>query len=734
MRFRWIAVVLLAIAAPLPLRAQEPPPYLDNRQPVAKRIDDLLARMTLEEKVGMCHANTIFTIAGVPRLGIPDLTMADGPMGVREEVGAGFRVLNRDDDFATAMPAPIALAATWDVAMARLCGETIGSEALARGKHVMLNPAINIMRSPLGGRGFEYFGEDPYLTGQLAVNFIQGEQSQGVAACVKHFAVNNQETQRGTVNVELDERTLREIYLPAFEASVQQGGALAVMGAYNKVRGFYCCENSELLNIILKTQWGFQGVVISDWGAVHSTDLAATSGLDIEMGTSGPYDRYFLANPFLEGLKSGKYPVSAVDEKVRRILYVMFTLNLIGENNAKRTGALNTPDHHEAARRIAEKAIVLLKNEQNLLPLAVGKDKTIAVIGDNAVAKHTHAGYGATVKASYEITPLEGITRLVGDRAKISFAQGYPAPGARGGRRGAAPPTTAPEQLAAEAVALAKQSDLVIYVGGLNHTRNYDDEGSDRRDLKLTPGQDALLKQLLAVNPKTVVVLNGGGPIDMTAWLDKAPAVLMSWYGGMEAGNALARVLFGEVSPSGKLPCTFPKALSDSPAHALNAFPGSNGVVKYDEGILVGYRWFDTKQIEPLFAFGHGLSYTTFAYRNLKLVTGTDPSGPVLTAQFDLTNTGQRDGAEVAQVYVQDPQSSLPRPEKELRGFRKISLKPGETQTVSIPLNADAFSYYDPQKSAWVAEAGVFDVHIGGSSRDLKLQASFDLPKTRVTP
>jgi beta-glucosidase len=727
MRFRWIAVVLLAIAAPL--LGQEAPLYLDASQPVEKRIDDLLARMTLEEKVGMCHANTIFTVAGVPRLGIPDLTMADGPMGVREEVGAGFRVLNRDDDFATAMPAPIALAATWDVEMARLCGQTIGREALARGKNVMLNPAINIMRSPLGGRGFEYFGEDPYLTGRLAVSFIQGEQSQGVAACVKHFAVNNQETQRGTINVELDERTLREIYLPAFKAAVTEANALAVMGAYNKVRGVYCCESDYLLNKILKDQWGFKGAVISDWGAVHSTDLAAVSGLDIEMGTSGPYERYFLADPFLEGLKNGKYPVPAVDEKVRRILYVMFKLNLIGKNNAKRNGALNAPDHHDAARRIAEEAIVLLKNEQNLLPLSAGAYKTIAVIGDNAIAKHTHAGYGATVKASYEITPLEGIAKLVGDGAKVSFAQGYPAPNPRGGRRGAAAPTTAPEQLAAEAVALAKRSDLVIYVGGLNHTRNYDDEGSDRRDLKLTPGQDELLTQLLAANPKTVVVLNGGGPIDMTAWLDKAPAVLMSWYGGMEAGNALARVLFGEVSPSGKLPCTFPKALSDSPAHALNAFPGSNGVVKYEEGVLVGYRWFDTKQIEPLFPFGHGLSYTSVEYSNLKLVPAAD-SAAVVTVQFDLTNTGQREGAEVAQVYVQDVQSTLSRPTRELKGFRKIALKPGEKKTVSIPLDRAALSYYDPDQSAWIAEAGDFVIHVGSSSRDLKLKETFKLAQT----
>lgn len=726
-----LAMVLIHLL-PASLLAQAPAEiFRDPSQPIEKRIDDLLSKLTLEEKVSFCHANSIFATAGVPRLGIPELTMDDGPMGVREDVGNNFANLNRTDDFATAFPTPIALAATWDPKMAHLTGKTIGAEAAYRGKNIMLAPAINIQRTPLNGRCFEYYGEDPYLSGILATQYILGQQSEGVASCVKHFAVNNQETLRASINVELDERTLREIYLPAFKMAVQKGGALAVMAAYNKVRGQYCAENDALLNKVLKTEWGFKGVVISDWGGVHTTDGAALGGLDIEMGTSSNYERFWLAAPFLEGLKSGKYPLSVVDEKARRHLYVMFKLKMFDAPPATRPGALNTPEHHIASRAVAEQSMVLIKNDQNLLPLEVTKTKTIAVIGANAIQKFAHTGFGAGVKSTYEITALEGITTYVGDRAKVTSLAGYVMPGARGNRgrgRGASQPASAPvadTTLLDAAIAAAKSADVVIYVGGLNHSRGYDDEGADKQDLKLPGGQDQLIAELIKANPKTVVVLETGSPVEMP-WLGQASTVLQAWYGGMEAGNALARVLFGDVNPSGKLPCSFPRTLSDSPAHAMNAFPGANGVVKYEEGLLVGYRWFDTKKIEPLLPFGYGLSYTKFEYSNLK-ITPTTGNGPLATVQFDITNTGTREGAEVAQLYVQDVQSTLPRPEKELKGFVKVSLKPGERQTLSVQLDQGALSYFDPERHGWLAEAGEFKILVSGHSRDVRLIGSYQL-------
>ncbi len=729
-----IAVVVLS----RPALAQPTAVYLDTNQPIEKRIDDLLSRLTLEEKVALCHANSIFNTAGVPRLGVPELAMDDGPMGVREDVGNGFAVLNRPDDFATALPSPIAVAATWDPNMALLTGQTIGAEAMYRGKHVMLGPAINIMRTPLCGRNFEYYGEDPYLAGAIATEYIKGLQSQGVAACVKHFASNNQEVQRNSINVEMDERTLREIYLPAFKAAVKDGGALAVMAAYNKFRGNYCAENDYLLNKVLKGEWGFKGIVVSDWGGVHSTDGAALGGLDAEMGTSSNYDRFYLAAPFLEGLKSGKYPVSLVDEKARRHLYVMFKLKMFDPPPSTKQGSLNTPEHHEAARTVAEQSMVLLKNDRNLLPLDIGKTKTIAVIGANSVQKFTHSGFGATVKATYEITALDGITKYVGDRAKVTTANGYAMPSGRGARgRGRGAPTqpaaaatnSADPQLLDAALAVAKTADVVVFVGGLGHVRGYDDEGGDKIDLKLPGGQDELIAKLIATNPNTIVVLCAGSPVEMP-WLAQAPAVLQAWYGGMEAGSALARVLFGDVNPCGKLPCTFPNALSDSPAHALGVYPGTGGVVKYEEGLLVGYRWFDTKNMTPLLPFGHGLSYTKFDYSNLKIVPAANSPDRLVTLEFQISNSGPRDGSEVAQVYVQDLQSSLMRPLKELKAFRKVFLKAGEKQTISIPLDRTAFSYFEPDKRGWLAEAGDFKLLVGSSSRDIRLDGNYKLAES----
>jgi beta-glucosidase len=722
--------------------AQERPPYLDGTKPVEVRIEDLLSRLTLEEKVPLVHANGHFSAAGVPRLGIPDLIMDDGPLGVREEVGEHGVVLDHKDDFATAMPGTLGLAAAWDVDLAKAYGTVIGQEAKHRGKDIMLGPAVNIQRTPLCGRNFEYMGEDPFLTSRLAVNYIEGEQAQGVSSCVKHFAANSQEYQRGSINEIIDERALREIYLPAFRAAVQEAGVMTVMGAYNQINGQHCCENERLLNEILKNEWGFKGAVISDWGGVHHTDLAALNGMDIEMGSRQDYDEYYLANPFLEGLKSGKFPVSVLDDKVRRHLQVMFKLNLIHDpsvppaTNAAPPTQLSTRAHQEIALKIAEESFVLLKNKE-LLPLNPAQTKTIAVIGANAVARFAHGGGSAMIKPPYEITALEGISNRLGGNVKLIYAQGYNPPvdsgrvGFRPKPEAIAPPLDR-SKLVAEAVAAAKSADVVIYVGGLNHHGGYDTEGADRKDIKLPGGQDELIQKVVQANPKTVVVLYGGGAVEMDAWLAQVPALLYAWYPGLEGGNALAHVLFGDVNPSGKLPCTFPKRLADSPAHALDAYPGTNGKVVYKEGLLVGYRWFDTKQIEPLFPFGYGLSYTQFKYSDLNLAPAQDASGPPVTVEFELANTGSRAGAEVAQVYVQEVSPSLPRPLKELKGFKKVLLQPGEEQKVSVVLDRNAFAHYDPDKKGWVADKGAYKILVGSSSRDLLLNGKFELAETTV--
>jgi beta-glucosidase len=710
-RLALLTMTLNVLTTGMKLAAQDHPAYLDTTKPIEARVDDLLGRLTVEEKVSMVHAQSTFSVPGVERLGIPELWMDDGPMGVRQEVGEGFRNLDRQDDASTAMPATLGLAATFNKELAHSYGAVIGQEARQRKKNIMLGPSLNIQRTPLCGRNFEYLGEDPFLTSRIAVNYIQGEQAQGVGSCAKHFAANNQENQRDSINVEMDERTLREIYLPAFRATVQEAGVLSVMGAYNLFRGQHCCESKYLLNDVLKGEWGFKGLAMSDWGGVHSTELAALNGMDMEMGTRPPYADNYLANPFLEGLKSGKYPMSAVDEKVRRHLYVMFKLNMIYDPasppaKAEATGVLSTKEHQEVARRVAEESMVLLKNE-GFLPLNPGKLKTVAIIGANAVAKFSSGGGSANLKTPYEVTPLEGISNRLGGGVKLVYAQGYNAPGGRGRRdRG------------------AKSADAVIYVGGLNHNGGYDTEGADRKDLKLPSGQDELLSQIVNANPRTAVVFFGGGAVEMGPWLSKTPSVLYAWYPGMEGGNALARVLFGDVSPSGKLPCTFPKQLADSPAHALNAYPGTNGTVTYAEGLLVGYRWFDTKKIEPLFPFGHGLSYTTFNYSKLKLV---NRKGAAVSVQFDVANTGKKEGSEVAQVYVQEVQPSLPRPMKELKGFEKVTLKPGQRKTISIPLDDRAFAYYAPDKQGWVADAGDYELLVGSSSRDIRLHDEFKL-------
>jgi beta-glucosidase len=713
-----ILVLLLSVALAGVLRAQERPVYLDGRQPREARVEDLLRRLTLNDKITLLHGDSKFTTAAIPRLAIPRRWLSDGPHGVREDIGPDtWKPAGRTDDFATCMPAQIALAATWNPALAQTEGEAIGQEAMARGKQIMLGPGLNIQRTPLCGRNFEYLGEDPFLAGQMAAGYINGVQSQGVASCVKHFAANNQELDRMTVNVEMDERTLREIYLPAFQAAVQEAGVLAVMGAYNQFRGQHCCENDYLLNKILKGEWGFQGMVVSDWGGAHDTHEAACNGLDLEMGTENrSYDDYYLANPFLAGLRSGQYPLSLLDDKVRRNLRVMFATHQFDD---RAPGSINTPAHQATARQVAEEAVVLLKNQGAALPLDLSRIHSLAVIGENADLRQAHGGDSSGIKAFYEITPLEGIIGRVGGRVNVTYAKGY---GAEGG-----------PDLLRQAVLAARQADVAIIFAGLGHGPYCDTEGTDRKDLRLPYGQDELIGQVRQANPKTIVVLVSGSPVQMDPWLADVPAVLEAWYSGMEGGNAVARVLFGDVSPSGKLPCTFPKRLEDSPAHACKAYPGTNGTVHYAEGLLVGYRYFDTREIEPLFPFGHGLSYTHFDYSNFKLTQGTEAGGPLATVEFELANTGDQAGAEVAQVYIHQSQPGLPRPFKELKGFRKLFLQPHERRTVSIPLDQSAFAFYDPDQHGWLAEKGEYEIFVGSSSRDIRLSGKLALAQTRLS-
>jgi len=717
-------LVLAACAAGFTgLRAEERPAYLDPGQPRETRVEDLLRRLTIEEKIGMLHADSKFSTAPVPRLGVPTRWLTDGPHGVREDVGPHtWNPAGRTDDYATYMPALSALASTWNVDLARAYGEVLGEECRARGKDILLGPIADIARTPLSGRLYEYFGEDPFLNARFSVNYIRGVQDHDVAACIKHFAGNNQEMGRATIDMDMDERTLREIYLPPFEAAVKKAGVWAVMGAYTKFRGEHCAYSDYLINKILKGEWGFQGLVMSDWGGTYDTRQAVLGGLDLEMGTltSGteearPYKDYYLANPFLEGLRKGEYPTSLLDDKVRRNLRPMFAMHVF---DARKPGSLNTPEHQATAQRIAEEGMVLLKNEGDALPLDPSRVTSLAVIGENAVRHNANGFFGAGVKTMHEITPLEGIVKRLGDRANITYSIGYAKLGG--------------SNLIERAVAAARQAEVAVIVAGLNHSRYLDDEGWDRKNLRLPYDQDELIQRVVQANPRTIVVLISGPAIEMDPWLDRVPAVLQANYPGMEGGTALARVLFGDVDPSGKLTCTYPKRLMDSPAHALGTYPGTNGTLFYTEGLLVGYRWFDTKNIEPLFPFGYGLSYTRFEYSDLKLVAGDPPDDPVVTAEFEIANTGRRAGAEVAELYVRQAHPGLPRPLKELKGFEKVLLQPGEKRKVSIPIDRRAFAYYDPGKNGWVSEAGDFEIQIGSSSRDIRLHDTFPLARTTV--
>ncbi len=734
----WAAALLF----PLQAAMAQTPVYLDDSKPIEDRVEDALSRMTLEEKVALCHAQSKFSSAGVPRLGLPENWMTDGPHGIRPEVAwdewyqAGWT-----NDSCMAFPALTCLAATWNPDMSLRYGRAIGEEARYRNKNVLLGPGVNIYRTPLNGRNFEYMGEDPYLASEMVVPYIQGVQSCGVAACVKHFALNNQEYDRFGVDVEVSDRALYEIYLPAFKAAVQRGEAWAIMGSYNLYRGQHCCHNQRLLNDILRGEWGFDGVVVSDWGGVHNTREAAYNGLDMEFGTgtdglsvsaSDAYNHYFLARPFLEQIKAGVIPESVVDGKVRNILRMMFRTTM---NPNRPYGSFEDPAHGEAARQIAEEGIVLLQNRDNTLPIQLEKTRKILVVGENAIKMMTVGGGSSSLKAQYEISPLDGLRARVGSAAEVVYARGYVG-NIDGSYNGVVSKVDLSEsrsadELLAEAVALAREADYVIFVGGLNKNSHQDCEGGDRYDYGLPYNQDRLIEALAEVNPRTVVVLVSGNSVAMP-WADRVGAIVEGWYCGSEAGNALAAVLTGDVNPSGKLPFTMCTRLEDYHAHALNdslVYPGVNHREVYKDDIFVGYRWSDKqkKNRRPLFCFGHGLSYTTFEYGKAVLDRKQMTAADSLRVRVSVKNTGSRAGAEVVQLYVSDLKSSLPRPIKELKGFRKVMLQPGESREVEFVLDRTSLSYFDDAKHAWVAEPGRFEVLIGASAEDIRSRVGFEL-------
>lgn len=736
MRKFCVFIVSLVFLSNFHIVGQEPSRvYLDDSQPLEVRVENALSQMTIEEKVAMIHAQSKFSSAGVPRLGIPEVWMSDGPHGIREEVlwdewsGAAWT-----NDSCIAFPALTCLAASWNPDVAALYGKNIGEEARYRNKGVLLGPGVNIYRTPLNGRNFEYMGEDPYLSSVMVVPYIREVQKNGVASCVKHFALNNQEIDRDHINVKVSDRALHEIYLPAFKAAVLEGGAWAIMGSYNQYKGQHCCHNDFLLNGILKKDWGFNGVVISDWGGVHDTKQAISNGLDMEFGSwtnglnwgaSNAYDSYYMAKPYRDLLKDGNADEEVLNDKVRRILRLVFRTTM---SPNRPWGSFGTEAHGLSGRKIAEEGIVLLQNNGGLLPIDLSLVKTIAVIGENAVKKMTIGGGSSSLKAKYEISPLDGLKKRIGNGAEILYAQGYESYSPDWDGKYVETDPAKLKALHDEAVGVAGKADIVVFFGGLNKNSGQDSEGNDRSGLELPYGQDRLIEDLVKANPKMVVVIISGNAVAMP-WVNNVPTIVEAWYGGSEAGNAIASVLVGDINPSGKLPFTFPVKLKDNSAHSLGEYPGDGVNVTYNEGIYVGYRWYEKEDIKPLFPFGHGLSYTTFDYGKVTVDKKVMSYGDKITCSVEVKNTGSRKGCEVVQMYISDKKSSLPRPVKELKGFSKISLEPGETKTVSFTIDEQDLSFYDDAKQKWVAETGVFDVLIGPSSADIKTRAVFELKK-----
>ena len=723
--------------------------YLDTNKPREERVKDALSRMTLEEKVKMLHAQSKFSSAGVPRLGIPEVWATDGPHGIRPEVlwdewdQAGWT-----NDSCIAYPALTCLSATWNPEMSHLYGKSIGEEARYRKKDILLGPGVNIYRTPLNGRNFEYMGEDPYLSATMVVPYIKGVQENGVAACVKHYALNNQEFNRHTTNVHLSDRALYEIYLPAFKAAVQEGGTWSIMGSYNLYQGQHACHNKRLLKDILRDEWGFDGVVVSDWGGVHNTEQAIYNGLDLEFGswtnglsagTRNAYDNYYLAFPYLKLIKEGKVGTKELDEKVSNILRLIFRTSM---DPHKPFGSLGSPEHGQAGRKIAEEGIVLLQNNNNVLPIDLNKAKKIAVVGENAIKMMTVGGGSSSLKVKYEISPLDGLKARAGSQAEIVYARGYvgdPTGEYNGVKTGQnLKDDRSEDELLAEALQVAKDADYVIFFGGLNKSNHQDCEDSDRASLGLPYAQDRVISELAKVNKNLIFVNISGNAVAMP-WVNEVPAIVQGWFLGSEAGTALASVLVGDANPSGKLPFTFPVKLDDVGAHKLGEYPGNKEELAkskhrgdtinetYHEDIFVGYRWADKEKIKPLFPFGHGLSYTTFAYGKPSADKKTMTADDTISFTVNVKNTGTREGQEVVQLYISDKKASLPRPVKELKAFQKVRLAPGEEKAVTLTVDKKALSFFDDAKHEWIAELGKFEALIGSSSRDIKGIVLFEL-------
>ncbi len=724
--------------------------YLDHTQPVEYRIDDALSRMTLAEKIRIIHAQSKFSSAGVPRLGFPDFWTDDGPHGVRPDVlWDEWEQAGQTNDSCVAFPALTCLAATWNPRMSRLYGEVLGEEARYRGKDMILGPGVNIYRTPLNGRNFEYMGEDPYLASVMVVPYIQGLQSKGVSACVKHYCLNNDEEYRHQVNVIVSDRALHEIYLPAFKAAVEQGKTWAVMGAYNLYKDQHNCHNQYTLNKILKGDWKFDGVVVSDWGGTHNTEQAVKNGLDMEfgswtngltMGASNAYDNYFLATPYLKRIQEGKYTTEELDDKVRRVLRLFYRTTM---NPSRPHGFLCSEYHYMTAEQIAEEGIVLLQNKNHVLPLNTQKVKRVLVVGENAVKMMTVGGGSSSLKVQREISPLDGLrARLAKEGVAVDYVRGYVGD-VTGSYNGVTTgqdlkDNRSEEELVAEAVEKAKTADCVILFGGLNKSNYQDCEGHDRKQYELPYNQNALIEALAKANKNFVYVNISGNAVAMP-WKDRVPGIVQGWFLGSEAGEALAAVIMGDANPSGKLPFTWHNSLKEVGAHALNTYPGTwrqegGAAVKgniideeYKEGIYVGYRWTDKMKQKPLFAFGHGLSYTEFSISNLRADKVYMTAEDSISFTVSVKNTGRCAGAETVQLYIRDVKASVDRPYKELKGFQKVYLQPGETQEVTITIDRKALSFYDETISAWKAEPGQFEALVGNASDNLKLKTSFEL-------
>ncbi|MGO8797060.1 MAG: glycoside hydrolase family 3 C-terminal domain-containing protein [Candidatus Sulfotelmatobacter sp.] len=708
------------------------PPYKDSSLPVDQRVQDLLSRMTLEEKVAMLSGADWMESVANQRLGIPSIKMADGPIGIRSWAGPSAKTGGMKASMqvtTTAFPAGVAMAATWDTELLQKEGQAIGQEVKAVGRDMILGPTVNINRTPLWGRNFEGYGEDPYLTSRMGVAYIKGVQGEGIIATVKHFDANNQEFERHRVNAIVSERALHEIYFPAFKAAVQEAGVWSVMSAYNKVNGVYCAENPYLLKDVLRKEWGFKGFVVSDWGSTYSTAATVNAGMDLEM-PGGPPMQDWLKEPrtieagngggwlmpkkVLADIKSGKISKATIDENVGDILRIIFVSGQF-DHPYTATNEIDTPEQRAVARQAATESIVLLKNDGDLLPLDASKIHSIAVIGPNAGTAVTGGGGSSLVAPKYSVSPLKGIQDRAGQNLQVTYSMGSLLAGEAG-------KDSDLQQLRSDAVAAAAKADVAIVVIG--RSNKIESEDFDLKTLDLPPGQDELIEAVAKANQHTIVVINAGGPVIMTKWLAQVPALVDMWYGGQEGGNAIADVLFGQANPSGKLPVSFVKEWKDSPAYGH--YPGEHLKVEYAEGIYVGYRYFDKKNVEPLFPFGYGLSYTKFDYSDMKVSSDGLSSGKPVDVSLQIRNAGSRPGAEVAQLYLHyDGHSSVDRPVKELKGFQRIELAAGEAKTVHFSVDPSALAYYSTAKKDWVTDPGTFAVLVGSSSRDIRAKASF---------